>query len=71
MTRKTYIKKLFALMQEMNKENIKVFGKPMDNIGKILMGIQKVGFRGVSEPKVKSYAEAWEILSPIRKKYGM
>lgn len=71
MKRKTYIKKLYALMQEMNKENIKVYGEPAYKIGRILYGIQKVGFKCKDEPKVKSYAEAWEILKPLRSRYGM
>ena len=71
MTRKTYIKKLYALIQAMNKEHIKVFGKPLDTIGRILKNTLKVGFKGESSPRVKSYSEAWEILKPLRSRYGM
>ena len=64
MTRKRYIKLLYALMQEMNKEYRGMFGKTAPKVGRVLKGVQKVN------PTIP-YAEAWECLKDIRKRYGM
>lgn len=52
MTRKRYIKLLYALMQEMNKEYREMFGTHAPKIGRVLKSVNKV------EPKIP-YAEAW------------
>ena len=64
MTRKRYIKLLYALMQEMNKEYREMFGTHAPKIGRVLKSVQKV------EPKIP-YAEAWECLKDFRETYGM
>lgn len=64
MTRKRYIKLLYALMQEMNKEYVKMFGTTAPKCGRVLKGVQKAN-------PIIPYADAWECLKDIRKTYGM
>lgn len=71
MTKKRYQKLLYALMQKTNQEYIKVFGKGVDNWGKVLKSVPKIKFANMDQAKVHSYAEAWESLKPIRNQYGM
>lgn len=65
MTRKRYVKLLYALMQKMHQAH------NFEKAGRTFNATLKVGFKCTNSPEVKSYAEAWEILKPIRKQYGM
>lgn len=71
MTRQRYIKLLYALMQRINQKHIEVFGNPAENWGTVLKCTLNVKYRSAQEPIVTSYAEAWEILKPLREQYGM
>ncbi len=71
MTRQRYIKLLYALMQRINQKHIEVFGTPAENWGKVLKGTLRIKYRSTQNPIVTSYAEAWEMLKPIREQYGM
>lgn len=71
MTRKRYVKLVYALMQEVNKEYIKTFGKGADNWGRCLKSVQRIKYGSKATPKLTSYAEAWESLKPLRDQYGM
>ncbi len=71
MTRQRYIKLVYALMQRINQHHIDVFGTPAENWDKVLKGTLRIKYRSGQNPIVTSYAEAWEILKPIRERYGM
>lgn len=71
MTKKRYIKLLYALMQKMNKNCIEKTGLPVLGIGRCLKGCIRLEFANIDKTKVSSYAEAWEMLEPIRKAYKM
>ena len=62
MTRKRYIKLVYALFQKMHQSGAKV------KWGQVLKAPQRISFENV---KYNSYAEAWESLTAIRKQYGM
>ena len=63
MTRKRYIKLVYALMQRINQSC-----KTKSKWGIVLKGVQRISFENV---KYNSYAEAWESLSEMRKQYGL
>ena len=71
MTRKRYVKLVYALMQEINKEHIKVCGKSADAWGRCVKSVQRIKYGTAATPKLTTYAEAWESLKPIREQYGM
>ena len=62
MTKKRYIKLVYALMQRMHQEH------PIASVGLLFKGVQKIEFKNV---KYNSYADAWESLKSIRSQYGM
>ena len=70
MTKKRYKKLGYALMQRINTTHIEIYGKGVDGWGKVLKGVQRVGFRKL-DPRFNSYDEAWESIKPIREQYGM
>ncbi len=71
MTRKRYIKLLYALAQRMNQKHIEVCGYAIKDWGKALKSVQNIKFRTVHSPLISSYKEAWELLKSIREQYGM
>ena len=68
MTKKRYRKLFYALMQRINLDHIKWCGTPADEMGKLLKCAQRVEIKNA---KVASYAEAWEMLKPLRQANGM
>ena len=62
MTRKRYIKMIYALMQHIHSET------PIAMQGLLLKGVQKIEFKNCT---YNSYADAWESLKSIRNQYGM
>ena len=62
MTKKRYIKLVYALMQKMGQET------PIAEMGILLKGVQRIEFKNCS---YNSYADAWESLKSIRNQYGM
>lgn len=71
MTRKRYVKLVYALMQEINKDHRKWCGKTAENYGLVLKGVQRIKYGSAATPKLTTYAEAWESLKEIRAIYGM
>ena len=62
MTRKRYIKLVYALMQKIGQ------AMPVAEMGMLLRGVQRIEWKNV---KCNSYADAWESLKSIRSQYGM
>lgn len=71
MTRKRYVKLVYALMQEINKDHIRLCGKSADNWGRCLKSVQRIKYGSAATPKLTNYAEAWESLKTIREQCGM
>lgn len=65
MTRKRYIKLVYALMTKFNE------GNKIASMGTLLKGVQKLEFKNMDQTKLHSYSEAWESLKTIRNQYGM
>lgn len=66
MTRKRYIKLMYALMQRINQRYISIYGHGYDGWGKVLKGVSRLKY-GTD----KSYEEVWTTLKSIREQYGM
>lgn len=66
MTRKRYIKLLYALSQKIHTE-----GRRAKHWGKVLKATQHIKYGTERQPMYKSYAEAWEGLKDLRQQYGM
>jgi hypothetical protein len=66
MTRKRYIRLMYALMQRINQRYISIYGHGYAGWGKVLKDVSRLKY-GAD----KSYAEAWAGLKPIREQYGM
>ena len=71
MTRKRYVKLVYALMQEINKDYTKMCGTGMENWGRVLKSVQRIKYRSAATPQLTNYAEAWDSLASIRKQFGM
>lgn len=71
MTRKRYIKLMYALMQRINQRYISVYGHGYDGWGKVLKDVSRLNYGTAHHPKTKSYAEMWACLKFIREQYGM
>lgn len=71
MTKKRYRKMVYAIMQKCNQDYIKMTGHTVNNCGRALKGCLRLEYANMDKTKVSSYAEAWEMLKPIRQSVGM
>jgi uncharacterized Zn finger protein len=59
------------MMQKINQDYIKMTGHTVSKCGRALKGCLRLEFANMDKAKVSSYAEAWEMLKPIRETVGM